>query len=161
MTHEAFSSMQVGADNGPAHALMAQIHRRSFGAQDEKPWSAQSFAELIVSPGVEAQLYYAGDEPVGFSLVRSVCDEAELISLAIDPSSQRQGFARGIMQQLQMRLIDQKIARIFLEVRQDNQKAIQLYRALNFEKIGERRAYYQTMDGKRVDAHVFSLSLEK
>lgn len=160
MTTGGLQLQKVEAFNKAGLALLAQLHRRAFTEQDERPWSVNSFEQLIVSPGVEAHLFVENDQPVGFSLVRSVCDEADLISIAVDPAMQGKGRAGKALQMIISELKSTGIARLFLEVREDNIKAIQLYRSLGFKKIGERASYYQTISGKKLDAHVFSLIVE-
>lgn len=153
-------AIPVTQSNNAALALMAQLHRRAFTAQGEAAWAAATFGQFLASPGFEARLFNAGDRPIGFSLVRHVCDEAELISVAVDPSEQGNGFAKGILMHVLARLKALKVSNLFLEVRQDNVKAIQLYRSVGFKQIGERQKYYQTTDGKKLDAHVYSFIIE-
>ena len=150
----------VEAGNQAAIALMAHIHTQAFSPQGEQPWSSASITQLLASPGFGASLYYSGDLPVGFALTRCVLDEAELISIAVDPRAQGKGFAKQMLRLLIAWLKTQNIRNFFLEVREDNQKAVQLYQRVGFNKIGERKKYYQTMDGKKIDAHAFSLIVE-
>jgi len=161
MTKLQLQAVQIESGNRAALALMAQLHRRAFIEQDERPWNIKAFEQLLASQGCEAFLYYLEDSPVGFAFVRNVCDEAELISIAIDPVSQGQGFAKQVLKHLLKQLVSWGVYTLFLEVRQDNQKAVQLYRSVGFKKIGERKAYYQTLSGKRLDADVFSLAVRQ
>ena len=41
-----------------------------------------------------------------------------------------------------------------------NNEAARLYRAQDFEKIGERRDYYRGKDGRLFDAHTFSRKID-
>ena len=160
MTAAPLTAIFVESSNKAALALIAQLHRRAFSAQDEQPWSLGAIEKLMASPGFEALVYFAADVPVGFVLVRVVADEAELISVAVDPDCQSKGYAKQVMSFLCDQLKKRQICNLFLEVRQDNQKAIQLYRSCGFKKIGERRDYYKTTSGKKLDAHVFSFTIE-
>jgi len=156
---ECLTALAVKSGNSAALAILAQIHRRAFEPQGERAWSTSSFDQMLASPGCEAFLYHRQKVPVAFVLVRSVCDEAELVSLAVDPEFQSLGFARAMLVGLIDHLTNKGIAQFHLEVRQDNKKAIKLYRSCGFVKIGERRAYYQISAGKKVDAHLFCLQL--
>lgn len=140
-------------------ALLAQMHSRAFSAQREKPWTVDSFSSLLATSGLEALVYAVDEKPIGFSVVRSVLDEAELITVAVDPAFQGNGYARTILTEVIGDLRTVGVAHLFLEVRQDNKPAIGLYRSLGFKKIGVRKAYYQTIDGKKIDADIFSLGL--
>jgi ribosomal-protein-alanine N-acetyltransferase len=48
---------------------------------------------------------------------------------------------------------------VYLEVRRSNSRAIALYRGMQFLMIGERKNYYQTVNGPE-DALIFAMSLK-
>jgi ribosomal-protein-alanine N-acetyltransferase len=48
------------------------------------------------------------------------------------------------------------VQKIFLEVAQDNEAAIALYKSLKFTTVGTRRNYYQRADHTSVDAAVLA-----
>ncbi len=52
---------------------------------------------------------------------------------------------------------DQAAERLWLEVRQSNQRAQRLYERYGFRFIGVRRGYYPALQGRREDASVMSL----
>ncbi|MBL4639460.1 MAG: ribosomal protein S18-alanine N-acetyltransferase [Kordiimonadaceae bacterium] len=151
---------QAGEDNEAAFALMAQLHRRAFMDQGVSPWTANSFRQLLNSTGMAAYLCSKDECPVGFYLYRIVLDEAELVSIGVDPLFQGQGFALLMLMQMQEQLKAQAVKSLFLEVRKDNAKATKIYTDFGFKKVGERKAYYQIQDGSRVDALVFALEIQ-
>jgi polysaccharide biosynthesis protein PslH len=75
----------------------------------------------------------------GFLVTRSTAPgEREILNLAVDPQHRRRGIA--------MRLIEQELSRAgtwFLEVRESNAAAIELYQMLGFRVAGRREGYYQ------------------
>jgi len=152
------NTLSIESNNEPGLALLAQIHRAAFALQDEHAWTESSFRQLLVSPGFEAKIYELDGDPIGFSLVRRVLDEAELISLAVLPALQGKGLAKKIMNLVIEQLKARACRGFFLEVREDNMKAIQLYYKIGFKKVGKRKGYYKTKSGKKVDAFVFSLN---
>jgi ribosomal-protein-alanine N-acetyltransferase len=78
---------------------------------------------------------------MGFLVSRSVAeDEHELLNLAVAPESRRQGIAR----QLVKSLMAECRGAIFLEVRESNRGAIDLYKSLNFKNVNRREKYYQS-----------------
>ncbi len=160
MSQPPLEVLLVKSGNRGATKLMAALHKRAFMSQGGRPWTRDAFEDLIASPGFEGFVYSQDQAPVGFALVRCVLDEAELVSIAVEPDRQGQGLAKAMFAHLLSHLKSQNINRFFLEVREDNRKAIQLYRATGFEKIGERSAYYQMTDGKSCDAYVFSLRID-
>jgi [ribosomal protein S18]-alanine N-acetyltransferase len=48
---------------------------------------------------------------------------------------------------------------LWLEVRVSNPRALQIYEAHGFRRVGLRKAYYPAADGQREDAVVMSLKL--
>ena len=91
----------------------------------------------------------------GYVLFHYVAGEAELLRLAVEPVERRQGLGRLLVERGLERLRQEKIQTCFLEVRKDNEAAIQLYRGMGFQRVGRRRGYYR--DG--TDALILSLAL--
>ena len=90
-------------------------------------------------------------EPVGFSLVRTVSDEAELLLLAVEPSEQRRGIGQLLLDDFIAAALAKGAHRLHLEVR-DGNPAITLYRASGFTPSGRRRNYYHGPGGETYDA---------
>jgi [ribosomal protein S18]-alanine N-acetyltransferase len=72
-------------------ALMAAAFDPRYG----EAWSHGQVLGILAMPGVRLTLAYADDEPAGFSLVRTVLDEAELLLLAVAPTHRRRGVGGG------------------------------------------------------------------
>ncbi|MCJ9428248.1 ribosomal protein S18-alanine N-acetyltransferase [Kordiimonas marina] len=153
--HMAFVSLE--GENGPD--LLSHLHELAFAGQDEKPWSAEEFRQMVVLQGVSAAVAYVDEIPVGFALWRRVLDEAELITIGVVPAARGQGYARHMLTFIGEQLKAAGGEKLFLEVRADNAPAIDLYRSSGFQEIGQRRRYYQTQSGKRVDALCLMLIL--
>ncbi len=77
----------------------------------------------------------------GFVVCRKLSDdEAEVLSLVVDPEVRRRGVGSRMMREV----LDHRTgATWYLEVRESNQPARKLYRKLGFEDISLRPAYYQ------------------
>jgi ribosomal-protein-alanine N-acetyltransferase len=82
----------------------------------------------------------AGFERItGFAVARHTApDELEVLNVAVDPPSRRRGVARGLIQQL----LNNYRGTVWLEVRQSNAAARQLYHALGFQVNSVRENYY-------------------
>jgi len=121
---------------------MADIHARSFS----KPWHEDEIARLLSGKGVEAfvvRTHGSGEgPPCGFVIIRAVADEAEIITIATDPSKRRLGIGRALMNHAIRQMHGDRVARLFLEVSEDNQTALPLYRSLGFRQVGMRKGYY-------------------
>jgi ribosomal-protein-alanine N-acetyltransferase len=90
-------------------------------------------------------------EVLGFSLVRTVADEAELLLLAVLPATHRQGIGRKLLDEFMEHASSEGVGRVHLEVR-DGNPAVSMYLAAGFSPVGRRRNYYCGSDGRRHDA---------
>lgn len=144
---------------GIAHAeVLATLHDACF----PRGWRADSFAALLVGPGVDATLAHpeTSDEPVAFLLTRRAADEAEILTLGVLPDARRQGAAGALLGEAMNRLAAEGASALWLEVAESNRAAIGLYRAFGFREAGRRKRYYETGPGAAEDALVFAVLLE-
>lgn len=132
---------------GPEHAAaMAALHAAAF---PHDPWPEDAFATLLQQPGVTGLI----DPRGGFLLLRSVLDEAEI--LTIGAAARRQGIGRALLQAGIAVLQAQQVRTLYLEVAASNLAARGLYAAFGFARTGFRPNYYP--DG--ADALILSLAL--
>ena len=76
----------------------------------------------------------------GFLVSRQVAPgEHEILNLAVDPAERRKGIAAGLLRDVLAGIQ----GACFLEVRESNQAAIQLYESAGFAFAGRRSGYYQ------------------
>ena len=141
------------ADASDAIAL-ARTHASAF----EAPWPPEAFAGLLNSPGVFALAAVDG-QPVALILMRAIAGEAEVLTLAVEPSHRRQGLARSLLHAGLELVAAQGAEAAFLEVAADNPAALGLYHAMGFVKAGHRGGYYKRADGPAVDALVLRRTL--
>lgn len=123
---------------------LADIHAKSFA----HGWDEDELARLRSQDGVLMLLArraspYGTRAPVGFVIMRQVADEAEVLTLAVDPRQRGRGVARRLMQEAMFRLYGERCASVFLEVDGANEAALHLYRSLRFQQVGERKGYYR------------------
>jgi ribosomal-protein-alanine N-acetyltransferase len=115
----------------------AELERLLFAGDD--PWSAQTFLDALA-----AGHYYLsarnGDSLIGYAGLARVGADAEIHTLAVDPLYHRRGVGRALLRAVLDRA---RGATVFLEVRTDNESAINLYRSEGFKVIGTRRRYYR------------------
>lgn len=144
---------------GDATALAA-IHADCF-AQD---WGADEFAALLRDPNVFGLVVrraniYGTRSAVGFVLMRTAADEAEILTIAVQPRHQGRGLARQVIEAAFRRLYRDRITRVFLEVDAGNEPALALYRKLGFRKVGERKGYYRSSSTPEASALVMRADL--
>lgn len=136
---------------------LAKLHRRAM--TDTAAWSVAEFNALLSTAGhFLVTRPDAVPEPIGFALGRVTIDEAELLTLAVDPASWRQGIGRACLTAFEVAAAKQGAVTAFLEVAATNAPAIALYLSRGWQKIGLRKAYYQGVNG-RIDAIVMRKAL--
>lgn len=126
----------------------AELEQVLFPGDD--PWSLASFTSELD----RGHLYfgaYDGEVLIGYAglALTGRPPEAEVHTIGVDPDHQRRGVGRALLLRLLSRADEQR-ATTFLEVRTDNEPAIEMYRAHGFEIVGLRRRYYQPSGA---DAH--------
>lgn len=130
---------------------LAALHAQSFPAYP-RPWSASEFGDLLAAPGV-----FLLDQNAGFLMGRIVLDEAELLTVAVDPLHRRGGIGRSLMSAFANRAARRGATRAFLEVADTNTAAIGLYQRAGWARAGFRRGYY----APGVGAVVMTLALDQ
>jgi len=127
---------------------LAKIHAQTF----RQPWSDDEFHALIVDDKVFG--FIAREEgnpkapPRGFVLARLVLDEAEILTIAVAPQSQRKGLGHALIDAALRYLHNARASMLFLEVDELNIPALALYRRLGFKQVGKRPGYYDTAAGR-------------
>ena len=131
---------------------MLTVMGGAFDPQFGEAWSGAQLTGTLAQAGSWARLAYDDDLVVGFSLCRRVVDEAELLLIAVVEPARGRGFGAKL---LETALADARIrgaASMFLEMRDGNRSAAELYLRRGFVEIGRRRDYYRGLDASRFDA---------
>ncbi|MEP1614681.1 MAG: GNAT family N-acetyltransferase [Roseobacter sp.] len=128
---------------------MAVVHGRAFAPA--RGWSADEIQGLCLSTHVA---YFA--LPEGFALARTIANETELLTLAVDPAYHRKGIG-GALLSAWMSRSNAEVA--FLEVAANNAAALALYTKHGFAVSGRRKGYYRGQDGPPVDAVLMRAAL--
>jgi len=139
------------ASAGDLDSVM-EVMTAAFPPDYGEAWTRSQCAGILPMPGVALRL--ATDprgELAGFSLMRVVADEAELLLIAVKPQSQQQGIGRALIDDFIASATGQGARRLHLEVR-DGNRAVALYEQAGFALAGRRRDYYRCQDGRAVDA---------
>ena len=131
---------------------MAALHALCF--ETPRPWKTEEFASLLTTPGVITCRH-----PNGFLIGRVVLDEAELLTIAVDPGHRRAGVGAALLAQFHRDSADLGAVRAFLEVNAQNFGAIALYENAGYVQSGKRPGYYRTPEGMRDDALIFTRAL--
>ena len=146
--------MKLRAADASDAITLAKAHAGAF----EAPWPPEAFVELLASPGVFA-LAAVDQAPVGLILMRAIAGEAEVLTLAVQPTHRRQGVGRALLRAGLDGALAAGAETVFLEVAADNSAALALYRAAGFEAAGHRAGYYHRPGGVAADALVLRCTL--
>ena len=119
------------------------------------PWSEKILLSNQGERYLNLKLEVNG-ELAGFAITQTVLDEATLFNIAIHPKFQRQGLGRELLATLVEQLKTKDIMMLWLEVRESNHNAIQLYHSIGFNETDIRCHYYPTKTG-REDAIIMAL----
>ena len=144
--------MQLSLSVWPAErvAALADLHAAAF----PHPWSGADLEALARTPGATTLVTEDGAGPAGFLMMRRAADEAEVLTLAVDPARRRRGVASALVEAA----AGLGAAHLFLEVAHDNAPARALYAATGFVQVGRRPRYYPRPDGAPADALVLRRS---
>ena len=146
---------QGGADD--LDSVMA-VMGAAFAERYGEAWTRSQCAGILPMTGVRLVLARDGRKKVvGFSLYRTVIDDAELLLLAVDPEAQRAGVGRRLLDGFIEDSRSSGANRIHLEVR-DGNPAVRLYIAAGFEQANRRTNYYRGRGGGVFDALTFVLA---
>jgi ribosomal-protein-alanine N-acetyltransferase len=122
------------------------------------PWSRANFLDALHS-GYQAQMLVADDAVIGYFVAMLGVDEVHLLNITVAPEFQGQGWAKVLLEALAIWARGQNTQWLWLEVRTGNTRALQVYEAAGFRRMGLRKAYYPAAHGQREDALVMSLRL--
>lgn len=123
----------------------------SFDPAYGEAWTAPQCAGLLPMAGVWLSLARQDERVVGFALGRIVGDEAELLLLAVERSSQGRGVGQMLLDRFAAVAGSKGAEQLHLEVREGNH-AVSLYRRNGYREVGRRRNYYGGRDGQLYDA---------
>lgn len=151
--------MTITVADGGAEDLdsVMQVMTAAFSDRFGEAWTRSQCAGILPMSGVKLKLAKDGREVVGFSLYRTIVDDAELLLLAVVPAAQGRGIGRLLLEHFVEEAKKSGAARIHLEVR-DGNDATRVYEAAGFAQSNRRRNYYHGRDGRRYDALTFLLS---
>ncbi|HET7586024.1 MAG TPA: ribosomal protein S18-alanine N-acetyltransferase [Gemmatimonadaceae bacterium] len=159
-------SAELGAAAGtvPAYVALRPARRQDLDAvmtieqaAFTDPWSRSSFVWLFD----DARTYFVvavgdDDRPVGYVAAWFVADEGEVATLAVAEQYRGHGIGAQLVDAVLGEARRRGAAAIYLEVRESNVRAQQLYAAKGFVEVGRRRHYYRR---PREDARVLRRSL--
>ncbi len=135
---------------------MAELHAACF----DTPWDESAFRDLLAVPGALALGIVEDGRLVSLILSALVAGEADIATVATQPTARRKGYGRKLLQEWLSASVALGTERATLDVAADNEGAIGLYEAFGFTPDGRRPNYYRRADGTKADAILYSLKLD-
>lgn len=121
------------------------------------PWTSRDFADVLKN-GWSCEVLEAGDGTIeAWAVVMPNLDEAELLTIGVRPDRQGRGLGRAMLAHMLARMSTEHRTRCHLEVRESNVRAIGLYESVGFARVGLRKNYYRTAEGRE---HAILMTLE-
>ena len=114
--------------------IESRIHRN--------PWSQEQIKESFQNKNNLVIGVFNQDELIGYCFILIAQTEAEILNIAIDINFQRKGLGEILLKECFERLKSQQAKNLFLEVRESNHAAKNLYSKMGFKTIGIRKNYY-------------------
>jgi ribosomal protein S18 acetylase RimI-like enzyme len=107
--------------------------------------SRRSFRHLIDSPSAAALVAEAGGRIAGYCIVlfRAGASAARLYSISAASDMAGQGVGRALIVAAERAALDRGKRALRLEVREDNSRAVKIYRRAGFRPVGRKSDYYQ------------------
>jgi ribosomal-protein-alanine N-acetyltransferase len=122
------------------------------------PWTHGNFVDSIRA-GYQLQALMGEDTLLGYFVAMEGVDEVHLLNITVAPEFQGQGWARVMLDALSLWSRGRGAHWLWLEVRASNARAMHVYEAYGYRRVGERKNYYPADQGRREDAVVMSLKL--
>ncbi|MBM4184007.1 MAG: ribosomal-protein-alanine N-acetyltransferase [Gemmatimonadetes bacterium] len=121
------------------------------------PWQRGTFLELLGRSTVELLVMeHRSLGIIGYAVLWCVLDQGELANLAIVPSLRGQGLGTRLLAHVLETARGRGVETVYLEVRESNAPALQLYERFGFSQVGVRRGYY---DRPKEDARILMARL--
>lgn len=106
------------------------------------PWQRNTFVSLLSRSDTDLLGAERDGVLVGYAVCWTTIDEAELGNVAVAPEARRTGVGNVLVSAIVERVRSRGVRACFLEVRESNLSAQQLYQRRGFEIIGRRARYY-------------------
>jgi len=115
-----------------------EIEKLANGA----PWSERSFRNELTHDHSRFLVAFQDGLLVGYGGMWLVVDEAHITTVAVHPAHRKKGIGQSIMVELLQLAQQQKMECSSLEVRAQNQPALNMYRKLGYCTVAVRPHYY-------------------
>lgn len=108
------------------------------------PWPERSFRfELTDNPASRCWVAEVDGHVLGMIVAWLLVDEMHIATIATHPDFRRRGIASQLLSHTLIHALEEGARSSFLEVRESNIAAQEMYRKFGYEMAGRRRRYYR------------------
>jgi ribosomal-protein-alanine N-acetyltransferase len=131
-----------------------ELDRLSFSL----PWPERSYHfELTENTASRSWVAELDQKVVGMLVAWFLVDEAHIATIATHPGFRRQGIARNLLKHALRYMSKEGAVTSFLEVRESNTAAQEMYRQFGYEEVGRRKRYYKDTNEDAILMTLFGL----
>lgn len=136
MEEKLFSFREMTREDVPR---VAEIELDSFTV----PWSESSFRAIFGYENLHAIVALSENTVIGYAVFSNIFEDGEILNIACDKTFRKQGAAASLMSLCETAMKEKGVLNVFLEVRQSNTPARNLYKKLAYKEVGFRKNYYK------------------
>jgi len=107
------------------------------------PWSEEGLKSELTNSFARFFVAFSGEEIAGYIGAHNVLGEVYITNVAVFKEFRRQGIALKLIENLLGTAKNENAEFVTLEVRKSNFSAISLYEKCGFQKVGERKNFYE------------------
>ena len=131
--------MEIRRANPNDVLTIEEIEALSFS----DPWSRADINSYVCSEDGMCFVATDGGKPIAYLIGRIIAPEGEIYRIATHPERRGRGVGYRLLSYAMKTERGRGLETTFLEVRQSNSAAINLYLSYGFQRIGTRRNYYK------------------
>lgn len=115
-------------------------------------WNFEEYVNCYKNPNNKIYILKEKNKVIGSMVLLIISDYAEILQFVIDKKYQNMGYGTYFLKKIIKILQNLKVVEeVFLDVRENNDRAIHLYRKFGFNEIGKKPEYYK-LPNKKIDS---------
>ncbi len=118
---------------------IAKLEKECFSS----PWSEDGLRSELDNGFARFFVAFCGEKIAGYIGSHNILGEVYISNVAVFPAFRRNGVGRALVEFLVDQMKTGNAEFVTLEVRKSNLNAISLYEKCGFEKVGERKDFYE------------------
>jgi len=142
--------MTITIDDASTQNLdrLYEIERECF---ESEAFTKQQIAHLLTDYNSISLIAKVDDKIVGFIIAMMYIEREALVghilTIDVSPPQRRKGIGLRLLQEVERMFKEKGVKLCYLEVREDNIVALELYQKLGYEQIGRLKRYYGNANG--------------